>query len=122
MLRNISWTASILYNANTLPNNTIHQKHPQRINITVAETNGFQYSVFFNQNHTVPVKPFDDMWACTYGFVNVESGVSIPTVGLGCDTKDPGGMITWVEEVGFYEGHTGYRMDPTTLYTLIRGY
>ena len=122
ILQNVSSGGGVVtYDAWRCPNNTIPQTTPQSLNVTIGQTNGFQYSMFFNQNHSQTVPPFDDMWACTYAMTNVATGAGVASVGMGCNTKAPGGMATWVDQVGFYEGSTPYRMDPATLYRMIQG-
>lgn len=122
LLKNVTSPGVYAYDATKCPNNTLPQKIPQNINISIGQTNGYQVSMFYNQNHTQgPVPPFDDMWACTFGFTNVATGVSIPSLGLGCNTRHPGGIVTWMKQLGFYEGSTSFAMNPQTFYNMLVG-
>jgi len=112
----------IEYNASSLVGNTLPQRKPQKIQVTREQTNGFQYSMFENIGNT---NGFNDRWSCTWNFTNLYNSLSLSDIGATCNSKnglyDYRGQITWIEELGFYEGHTSYRLDPVVLYSMIVG-
>jgi len=110
------------YNASSLEWNTLPQKKPQRILVKREESNGFQWSMFQNIGNT---DGFNDLWSCTWSFTNLDTGLTLGSVGANCYSTDGiydyRGQITWIEQFGFYEGHTPYRLDPGLLYSMIVG-
>jgi hypothetical protein len=117
---------NITYNASTLPGNTIRQQKPQRIHIKKAITNGCQCSLFWNNStagKTAPTDPtlFNDGWACTYHLTNADTNQTIASLGASCDGAHVNGTVLWIEQLGFYEGSTPYRVGPHELYRLVQG-
>merc|ERR1719233_453378 len=112
----------VTYDASTLSGNTLPQKTPQKILVDSQHTNGFQWSMFQNIGNT---DGFNDKWSCTWSFTNLDTGLSLGSVGANCYSKDGiydyRGQITWIEQFGFYEGDTPYRLDPGLLYSMIVG-
>jgi len=110
------------YNASSLGGNTLPQRNPQKILVGREQTNGFQSSMFQNIGNT---DGFNDLWSCTWSFTNIYNGLSLSSVGANCFSEDGmydyRGQITWIEQFGFYEGHTPYRLDPAMLYSIIVG-
>merc|ERR1719336_3498221 len=104
------------YDVTSLPENTLPQNGTQLIRVTKRQTNGFQLSMF-----ETPEDPdsFNDQWSCTWYLENLRSGIKI-MFGANCDPPFRG-QVDWIERLGFYEGHTGYRLDPRQLVTLLTG-
>ena len=118
---------NLTYNASTLHGNTIRQAQPQRIHIDKSITNGCQCSLFWNNStgggKTAPTDPglFNDGWSCTYRLTNLETNLSIASLGASCDGTAANGTVLWIEQLGFYEGSTPYRIAPQRLYELVQG-
>lgn len=120
---------NVTYNASTLPGNTVRQRTPQQIQVQKSITNGCQCSLFWNNNTASPGKPgpsdppglFNDGWSCTYRLTNLASNRTIDNLGASCDGAHANGTVLWIEQLGFYEGSTPYRVSPAELYGLIQG-
>eukprot|EP01098_Paradermamoeba_levis_P005410 TRINITY_DN2280_c0_g2_i1.p2 TRINITY_DN2280_c0_g2~~TRINITY_DN2280_c0_g2_i1.p2 ORF type:complete len:142 (-),score=31.21 TRINITY_DN2280_c0_g2_i1:68-493(-) len=120
----------IIYDASKVPNNTLPQKNPQHLTLTKGQTNGYQYSLFFNANVSLDHSnqpnlhesvDFNDKWMCTYSILNEKTNKSISYIGSNCDNSNLNGVLLWIDQLGFYEGAVEYRIDPLLLFQIIVG-
>ena len=63
---------------------------------------------------------WNDGWSCTYGVANARNGKAVASIGANCGLPI-NGTLQWIRALGFYEGHTPFRVDPLTLVDMVSG-
>ena len=97
------------------------QQKPQPLKITKTFYMGDQFSLFYNfEKDRKGEQPKENQkWNVEYRIENLNNGVWILIGGTSTS-----GVITYIEEYGFYEGggvNNEYRVDPFSLYAVITG-
>ena len=118
----ISYEGQIEYDATKCHNRmSSRQQKPQPLKITKTFYMGDQFSLFYNfEKDRKGEQPKENQkWNVEYRIENLNNGVWILIGGTSTS-----GVITYIEEYGFYEGggvNNEYRVDPFSLYAVITG-